>query len=198
MGGKLHPAVLCSRSLPPCPALTSPRVALHALSQWTPSRRCLAWTPPSHSKSSCAPTPLTSSPFFFSRKPLHVQPIEWSVRFYPVPRRLSEFATLPVRGSAYAAGYDLAASADCVVPARGRALVKTDLSMAIPEGCYGRIGELRVHHPCPRPRPRRGNLRAAHTHALRHAAVRRHRFRSAPQRRAPAWRGRTLSTRARV
>ena len=55
-----------------------------------------------------------------------------------VPRRLSEFATLPKRGSALAAGYDLSASADIVVPARGKALVKTDLAMAIPEGHYGR------------------------------------------------------------
>jgi len=52
---------------------------------------------------------------------------------------LSEFATIPVRGSALAAGYDLSASADCVIPARGRNLVKTDLSMAIPHDCYGRI-----------------------------------------------------------
>ena len=55
-------------------------------------------------------------------------------------RRLSECATLPKRGSALAAGYDLAASHDCTIPARGRNLVKTDLSMAIPEGHYGRIG----------------------------------------------------------
>ena len=54
-------------------------------------------------------------------------------------RRLSEFATIPVRGSALAAGYDLSASADCVVPGRDRALVKTDISMACPEGTYGRI-----------------------------------------------------------
>ena len=54
-------------------------------------------------------------------------------------RRLSEFATIPVRGSALAAGYDLAAADDCVVPARGRALVSTGLSMACPEGTYGRI-----------------------------------------------------------
>ena len=57
-----------------------------------------------------------------------------------VVHRLSEFATLPVRGSALAAGYDLSASTDTVVPARGKALVKTDLAMAIPEGHYGRIG----------------------------------------------------------
>lgn len=47
---------------------------------------------------------------------------------------------MPVRGSALAAGYDLAASHDCTIPARGRNLVKTDIAMAIPEGHYGRIG----------------------------------------------------------
>jgi hypothetical protein len=31
---------------------------------------------------------------------------------------------------------------DAVVPARGQALVKTDLSIAIPEGTYARVGEL--------------------------------------------------------
>jgi hypothetical protein len=73
----------------------------------------------------------------------------------PSSGSLSEFATLPVRGSALAAGYDLSASTDCVVPARGRALVKTDLSMAIPEGCYGRIGTppLPAAHPAQRRRP---------------------------------------------
>ena len=46
---------------------------------------------------------------------------------------------MPVRGSALAAGYDISASHDCIVPPRGRQLIKTDLQMAIPEGCYGRI-----------------------------------------------------------
>ena len=55
-------------------------------------------------------------------------------------RRLSEFATLPVRGSAQAAGYDLSAAYDCVVPARGKNIIKTDLAIACPEGTYGRIG----------------------------------------------------------
>ena len=85
-------------------------------------------------------------------------------------KRLSEHATLPVRGSAGAAGYDIARHAradaylllqsalsscrlrhgsleafpprsahDTVVPARGKALVKTDLSVAIPEGTYARV-----------------------------------------------------------
>ena len=45
-----------------------------------------------------------------------------------------------MRGSRLAAGYDLSSAYDLVVPARGKALVKTDLEMAIPEGCYGRVG----------------------------------------------------------
>jgi dUTP pyrophosphatase len=49
-------------------------------------------------------------------------------------KKLSEKARLPTRGSAFAAGYDLYASKDTVVPARGKVLVDTDLSMAVPAG----------------------------------------------------------------
>lgn len=54
-------------------------------------------------------------------------------------KRLSEGAVLPVRGSPHAAGYDLSAAHDGSIPARGKALIKTDLAMAIPDGCYGRV-----------------------------------------------------------
>ena len=54
-------------------------------------------------------------------------------------KRMSEFATLPVRGSPQAAGFDLAAAYDLVVPAGGKAIAKTDLAMKIPSTCYGRI-----------------------------------------------------------
>jgi dUTP pyrophosphatase len=54
-------------------------------------------------------------------------------------KRLSAHARLPVRGSAEAAGYDLCSAEDCVVPAKGKYVVKTDLSLAIPLGTYGRI-----------------------------------------------------------
>jgi dUTP pyrophosphatase len=54
-------------------------------------------------------------------------------------KRLSEHAKLPVRGSAKAAGYDLFSAEATKVPARGKALVKTDISIAVPSGCYGRI-----------------------------------------------------------
>ena len=37
----------------------------------------------------------------------------------------------------------LACSAyDLMVPAEGKALVKTDIAVAIPDGCYGRIGNI--------------------------------------------------------
>merc|ERR1711879_196982 len=56
-----------------------------------------------------------------------------------VVKKLSKDAVLPVRGSAQAAGYDLSSAIDTVIPARGKALVKIDLAMIIPQGCYGRI-----------------------------------------------------------
>ena len=46
---------------------------------------------------------------------------------------------MPVRGSEFAAGFDLASAYDTVVPARGKALVKTDIAIAIPPSTYARI-----------------------------------------------------------
>lgn len=54
-------------------------------------------------------------------------------------KKLSENAIIPARGSEFAAGYDLSSAVDTVVPARGKALVKTDLAIAIPENTYARI-----------------------------------------------------------
>ena len=54
-------------------------------------------------------------------------------------KKLSEHATVPVRGSDGAAGYDLSAAYDCVVKAKSKELVKTDLSIAIPKNTYARI-----------------------------------------------------------
>lgn len=44
-----------------------------------------------------------------------------------------------MRGSALAAGYDLYAAEEKVIPARGKALVDLQLSIAVPEGTYGRV-----------------------------------------------------------
>lgn len=54
-------------------------------------------------------------------------------------KKLSEKAVLPKRGSSLAAGYDLSSATETKVSARGKALVPTDLSIAIPEGTYARI-----------------------------------------------------------
>ncbi|KAG6040475.1 hypothetical protein E4U41_000418, partial [Claviceps citrina] len=49
-------------------------------------------------------------------------------------KKLSDTARLPTRGSAHAAGYDLYAAKPTVVPARGKVLVDTDISIAVPAG----------------------------------------------------------------
>jgi len=54
-------------------------------------------------------------------------------------QKLSAHAVPPARASAGAAGYDLCAAYDGVVPARGRALLKTDVAVAVPAGTYGRV-----------------------------------------------------------
>ena len=54
-------------------------------------------------------------------------------------KRLTPTATLPVRGTAEAAGFDLSADDDVVVPAGGRRVIPTGLSVLVPEGTYGRI-----------------------------------------------------------
>ncbi|XP_021117124.1 deoxyuridine 5'-triphosphate nucleotidohydrolase, mitochondrial isoform X1 [Heterocephalus glaber] len=53
--------------------------------------------------------------------------------------RLSEHATAPTRGSARAAGYDLYSAYDYIIPPMEKALVKTDIQIALPSGCYGRV-----------------------------------------------------------
>lgn len=48
-------------------------------------------------------------------------------------------AILPTKGSALAAGYDLYALENTIVPGRGQALVSTDILIIVPEGTYGRV-----------------------------------------------------------
>jgi len=54
-------------------------------------------------------------------------------------KRLSQNAIIPKRGSLYAAGYDLHSATEIIVPSKGKILIPTNLSCAIPQGCYGRI-----------------------------------------------------------
>lgn len=70
-------------------------------------------------------------------------------------KRLVPEATLPTRGSEYAAGYDLYACDKAYIPKRGRVCVKTGIAVAIPDGYYGRVG-MHVHHVLSHVAPRSG------------------------------------------
>ncbi|KAF9534955.1 dUTPase-like protein [Crepidotus variabilis] len=54
-------------------------------------------------------------------------------------KRHSEKAKIPTRGSALAAGYDLYSAESKIIPAHGKALVDTQISIAVPVGTYGRV-----------------------------------------------------------
>ncbi|WWC57752.1 uncharacterized protein I303_100287 [Kwoniella dejecticola CBS 10117] len=54
-------------------------------------------------------------------------------------KKLSPAATLPTRGSPLSAGYDLYSAEEKTIPARGKALIDLQISIAVPEGTYGRV-----------------------------------------------------------
>ena len=54
-------------------------------------------------------------------------------------QKLSNNAILPKRSTDGAAGHDLCASQDCTIPAGGKGLVKTGLSISFPPSLYARI-----------------------------------------------------------
>ncbi len=54
-------------------------------------------------------------------------------------KKLDAIATLPTRGSAHAAGYDLFSAVDVVIPAEGQCAVSTKIAITTPMGTYGRI-----------------------------------------------------------
>ena len=51
-------------------------------------------------------------------------------------KKLKNTATIPKRSTKGAAGYDLSASEEVIVPEKGKIVVKTGILMAIPDGCY--------------------------------------------------------------
>lgn len=53
--------------------------------------------------------------------------------------KLHPAAMLPTRGSQFAAGLDLYSIESVTIPAHGRSVVRTGLSVAIPHGFYGRV-----------------------------------------------------------
>ncbi|BFZ22117.1 hypothetical protein BsWGS_25155 [Bradybaena similaris] len=53
--------------------------------------------------------------------------------------KLTSNATTPSKGSPLAAGYDLYSAHNYTVPAKGKEIVLTDIQIALPDGCYGRV-----------------------------------------------------------
>jgi dUTP pyrophosphatase len=49
-------------------------------------------------------------------------------------KKLVESAQAPTRGSAFAAGYDIYAAKETVIPAKGKGAVDTGIAIAVPEG----------------------------------------------------------------
>ncbi|KAF2855390.1 dUTP diphosphatase [Plenodomus tracheiphilus IPT5] len=88
------------------------------------------------------PTPLASSNMASLQPPAQIAP---SIAAAAAAEQqlqvllLSDKATAPTKGSAYAAGHDLYSAKDITIPARGRALVPTDISISVPVGTYGRV-----------------------------------------------------------
>ena len=54
-------------------------------------------------------------------------------------KKLNPAAVIPVKAHPTDAGFDLVASQTTTIPANGRALIPTDMAMAIPEGYYGMV-----------------------------------------------------------
>ena len=54
-------------------------------------------------------------------------------------KKIRNTAAIPRRGTEDAAGYDIASAEETVVPAKGKTVVKTGISIAVPDGCYGRL-----------------------------------------------------------
>jgi len=53
--------------------------------------------------------------------------------------KMAEKATLSSKGSGFAAGHDLSALEEVLIPAQGQKLIRTGIATGIPQGTYARI-----------------------------------------------------------
>ena len=53
--------------------------------------------------------------------------------------KISDAAIIPAKGSRFAAGHDIYALTDGLVPAKGQTMVETGIAVGLPEGTYGRL-----------------------------------------------------------
>ncbi|KAI7825097.1 dUTP diphosphatase [Gamsiella multidivaricata] len=54
-------------------------------------------------------------------------------------KKLSKKARMPTRGSKHAAGFDLYSAKTMTIAPQSQGVVPTDISIAVPEGTYGRV-----------------------------------------------------------
>ena len=66
----------------------------------------------------------------------HVQSL---LRYIMLVKKLTPYATIPTKGSAGAAGYDLTATDPVTIHPGERAIVSTGLAIRLPPGTYGRV-----------------------------------------------------------
>jgi len=53
--------------------------------------------------------------------------------------KLTDKAIIPTKGSRFAAGHDIYALTDSLVPAKGQTMVETGIAIGLQEGTYGRL-----------------------------------------------------------
>ena len=53
--------------------------------------------------------------------------------------KLTRNAISPTKASMQAAGHDLYAAYDCIIPPGDKGVIPTDIALELPRGCYGRI-----------------------------------------------------------
>jgi len=53
--------------------------------------------------------------------------------------KLSDKAIIPTKGCRFAAGHDMYALRDGLIPAKGQTMVQAGIAIGLPEGTYGRL-----------------------------------------------------------
>ncbi|KAI9753650.1 MAG: hypothetical protein M4579_005059 [Chaenotheca gracillima] len=93
-------------------------------------------TVPEHEAPSAPSSPLTKRPKTMAAPAPATDTTATKLEQSPplLVKRLGPTAKLPTRGSAFAAGYDVYSAHDTSIPARGKALVDTEISIAVPAG----------------------------------------------------------------
>ena len=72
---------------------------------------------------------------------MHIYPQKVTISFFQKPKKflyqlLDQFQ---ISGSKLAAGYDLKSAYDYIIPGMGKIIAKTDISIRVPDGTYGRV-----------------------------------------------------------